>query len=157
MKAVRIQSQGALRTAERTQNLNIIIWPHKSYGKYREHRLLNLILVNRYVCLYFPVARLMAVEDELRGGAIPDIKPRILTDQVCACVYIFLSSLLAKPVMSSNSLHHSCITSRAFAKKSQGSKVMHSTCSHLSKVHVDVAAFHHSLYTRQGGGGIGLI
>ena len=30
----------------------------------------------------------MAVEDELRGGAIPDIKPRILTDQVCACVYI---------------------------------------------------------------------
>lgn len=89
MKAVRIQSQGALRTAERTQNLNIIIWPHKSYSKYREHRLLNLILVNRYVCLYFPVARLMAVEDELRGGAIPDIKPRILTDQVCACVYIF--------------------------------------------------------------------
>lgn len=37
----------------------------------------------------FPVVRLMAVEDELRGGAIPDIKPRILTDQVCACVYIF--------------------------------------------------------------------
>lgn len=31
----------------------------------------------------------MAVEDELRVGAIPDIKPRILTDQVCACVYIF--------------------------------------------------------------------
>lgn len=31
----------------------------------------------------------MAVEDELRGGAIPDIKPRILTDQVCACVYLF--------------------------------------------------------------------
>lgn len=122
MKAVRIQSQGALRTAERTQNLNIIIWPHKSYGKYREHRLLNLILVNRYVCLYFPVARLMAVEDELRGGAIPDIKPRILTDQVCACVYIFLSSLLAKPVMSSNSLHHSCITSRAFAEKVRAAK-----------------------------------
>lgn len=153
MKAVRIQSQGALRTAERTQNLNIIIWPHKSYSKYREHRLLNLILVNRYVCLYFPVARLMAVEDELRGGAIPDIKPRILTDQVCACVYIFLSSLLAKPVMSSNSLHHSCITSRASAKKSQGSKVMHSTCSHLSEAHVDVTTFHHSLHTPQGGGG----
>uniref|UniRef100_A0A3Q3NKX7 Synaptic Ras GTPase activating protein 1a n=1 Tax=Labrus bergylta TaxID=56723 RepID=A0A3Q3NKX7_9LABR len=28
------------------------------------------------------INRLMAVEDELRGGAIPDIKPRILTDQV---------------------------------------------------------------------------
>ncbi|KAM3596440.1 uncharacterized protein V6R79_014434 [Siganus canaliculatus] len=27
------------------------------------------------------ISRLMAVEDELRGGAIPDIKPRILTDQ----------------------------------------------------------------------------
>ncbi|XP_028316824.1 ras/Rap GTPase-activating protein SynGAP-like isoform X4 [Gouania willdenowi] len=27
------------------------------------------------------INRLMAVEDELRGGAIPDIKPRILTDQ----------------------------------------------------------------------------
>ncbi|XP_054601141.1 ras/Rap GTPase-activating protein SynGAP isoform X2 [Nothobranchius furzeri] len=27
------------------------------------------------------IGRLMAVEDELRGGAIPDIKPRILTDQ----------------------------------------------------------------------------
>uniref|UniRef100_A0A8D3A0Y0 Ras/Rap GTPase-activating protein SynGAP-like n=1 Tax=Scophthalmus maximus TaxID=52904 RepID=A0A8D3A0Y0_SCOMX len=35
------------------------------------------------------INRLMVVEDELRGGAIPDIKPRILTDQVCACVYIF--------------------------------------------------------------------
>uniref|UniRef100_A0AAQ4RVD2 Synaptic Ras GTPase activating protein 1a n=1 Tax=Gasterosteus aculeatus aculeatus TaxID=481459 RepID=A0AAQ4RVD2_GASAC len=35
------------------------------------------------------INRLMAVEDELRVGAIPDIKPRILTDQVCACVYIF--------------------------------------------------------------------
>ncbi|XP_056876631.1 ras/Rap GTPase-activating protein SynGAP-like isoform X4 [Takifugu flavidus] len=27
------------------------------------------------------ISRLMAVEDELRGGAIPDIRPRILTDQ----------------------------------------------------------------------------
>ncbi|KAK1880413.1 Ras/Rap GTPase-activating protein SynGAP [Dissostichus eleginoides] len=36
------------------------------------------------------INRLMAVEDELRVGAIPDIKPRILTDQVCACVYIFI-------------------------------------------------------------------
>lgn len=27
-KAVWIQSRGALRTAERTQNLNIIVWPH---------------------------------------------------------------------------------------------------------------------------------
>uniref|UniRef100_A0AAQ4RCW5 Synaptic Ras GTPase activating protein 1a n=1 Tax=Gasterosteus aculeatus aculeatus TaxID=481459 RepID=A0AAQ4RCW5_GASAC len=32
------------------------------------------------------INRLMAVEDELRVGAIPDIKPRILTDQVCASV-----------------------------------------------------------------------
>lgn len=61
----------------------------ESYSKFEEHRLCNSIFVNRYVCFYFPVVRLMAVEDELRGGAIPDIKPRILTDQVCACVYIF--------------------------------------------------------------------
>lgn len=38
----------------------------------------------------------MAVEDELRGGAIPDIKPRILTDQVCAWVYIFYHPYLLK-------------------------------------------------------------
>uniref|UniRef100_A0A3B4AL38 Synaptic Ras GTPase activating protein 1a n=1 Tax=Periophthalmus magnuspinnatus TaxID=409849 RepID=A0A3B4AL38_9GOBI len=44
------------------------------------------------------INRLMAVEDELRVGAIPDIKPRILTDQVCACVYIF--------TIFSNQLHH---------------------------------------------------
>ncbi|XP_075995178.1 ras/Rap GTPase-activating protein SynGAP [Genypterus blacodes] len=40
------------------------------------------------------INRLMAVEDELRGGAIPDIKPRILTDQVCACVFIFILSFI---------------------------------------------------------------
>lgn len=51
---------------------------------------------NRYVSLYFPVVRLMAVEDELRGGAIPDIRPRILTDQVCACVYVFYHPYLPK-------------------------------------------------------------
>lgn len=50
---------------------------------------ISLFLTNRYVSLYFPVVRLMAVEDELRGGAIPDIRPRFLTDQVCACVYVF--------------------------------------------------------------------
>ncbi|KAJ0054921.1 hypothetical protein NL108_007093 [Boleophthalmus pectinirostris] len=44
------------------------------------------------------ISRLMAVEDELRVGAIPDIKPRFLTDQVCACVYIF--------TISSNQSHH---------------------------------------------------
>uniref|UniRef100_A0A671WQS6 Synaptic Ras GTPase activating protein 1 n=1 Tax=Sparus aurata TaxID=8175 RepID=A0A671WQS6_SPAAU len=33
------------------------------------------------------INRLMAVEDELRGGAIPDIKPRILTDQSISQVY----------------------------------------------------------------------
>uniref|UniRef100_A0A096LXV1 Synaptic Ras GTPase activating protein 1 n=1 Tax=Poecilia formosa TaxID=48698 RepID=A0A096LXV1_POEFO len=33
------------------------------------------------------ISRLMAVEDELRGGAIPDIKPRILTDQSLSQVY----------------------------------------------------------------------
>lgn len=38
----------------------------------------------------------MAVEDELRGGAIPDIRPRILTDQVCACVYVFYHPYLPK-------------------------------------------------------------
>lgn len=46
--------------------------------------LFYLFFDKRYVCFYFPVVRLMAVEDELRGGAIPDIKPRILTDQVSA-------------------------------------------------------------------------
>uniref|UniRef100_A0A8C5G816 Ras/Rap GTPase-activating protein SynGAP-like n=1 Tax=Gouania willdenowi TaxID=441366 RepID=A0A8C5G816_GOUWI len=33
------------------------------------------------------INRLMAVEDELRGGAIPDIKPRILTDQTHSASY----------------------------------------------------------------------
>uniref|UniRef100_A0A674N498 Synaptic Ras GTPase activating protein 1 n=1 Tax=Takifugu rubripes TaxID=31033 RepID=A0A674N498_TAKRU len=42
------------------------------------------------------ISRLMAVEDELRGGAIPDIRPRILTDQVCACVYVFYHPYLLK-------------------------------------------------------------
>ncbi|CAF99358.1 unnamed protein product, partial [Tetraodon nigroviridis] len=42
------------------------------------------------------ISRLMAVEDELRGGAIPDIRPRILTDQVCACVYVFYHPYLPK-------------------------------------------------------------
>lgn len=59
----------------------------QSHSTSEERRLHNSPFVNRYVCFYFPVVRLMAVEDELRGGAIPDIKPRILTDQVCACVY----------------------------------------------------------------------
>ncbi|MEQ2299012.1 hypothetical protein AMECASPLE_011212 [Ameca splendens] len=59
----------------------------QSHSTSEEHRLHNFTFVNRFVCFYFPVVRLMAVEDELRGGAIPDIKPRILTDQVCACVY----------------------------------------------------------------------
>lgn len=56
----------------------------------------SLFFINRFVSLYFPVVRLMAVEDELRGGAIPDIRPRILTDQVCACVYVFYHPYLPK-------------------------------------------------------------
>lgn len=55
----------------------------------------------------------MAVEDELRGGAIPDIKPRILTDQVCACVYIFSHASSLKQSCPPNTLPHSCITSTA--------------------------------------------
>lgn len=73
----------------------------------------------------------MAVEDELRVGAIPDIKPRILTDQVCACVYIFYHPYL---------LNQSCpktvciiLTShlKLSAKVSAGEKYeagMHFTC-----------------------------
>lgn len=57
---------------------------------------ISLFFINQYVSLYFPVVRLMAVEDELRGGAIPDIRPRILTDQVCACVYVFYHPYLPK-------------------------------------------------------------
>uniref|UniRef100_A0A3B4UEQ8 Synaptic Ras GTPase activating protein 1 n=1 Tax=Seriola dumerili TaxID=41447 RepID=A0A3B4UEQ8_SERDU len=82
------------------------------------------------------ISRLMAVEDELRGGAIPDIKPRILTDQVCACVYIFYHPY---------SLNQSCpktvciiLTSypELLPKPVQGKKLaafMHFTCSHLFK------------------------
>ena len=44
------------------------------------------------VCFLFALSifRLMAVEDELRVGVVPDIKSRILTDQVCfaACVRV---------------------------------------------------------------------
>lgn len=67
------------------QDLNIIIAQYHIISE--EHRRHNSTFVNRFVCFYFPVVRLMAVEDELRGGAMPDIKPRILTDQVCACVF----------------------------------------------------------------------
>uniref|UniRef100_A0A667XEP7 Synaptic Ras GTPase activating protein 1 n=1 Tax=Myripristis murdjan TaxID=586833 RepID=A0A667XEP7_9TELE len=58
------------------------------------------------------INRLMAVEDELRGGAIPEIKPRILTDQVRACVHVFYHryfKIRLSKVMSKNSLnspHH---------------------------------------------------
>uniref|UniRef100_A0A3B4G690 Ras/Rap GTPase-activating protein SynGAP-like n=1 Tax=Pundamilia nyererei TaxID=303518 RepID=A0A3B4G690_9CICH len=63
------------------------------------------------------INRLMAVEDELRGGAIPDIKPRILTDQVCACVYLFYHPYSLIQSCPKTLLLHSCITSRAFAAK----------------------------------------
>lgn len=59
----------------------------------------------------------MAVEDELRGGAIPDIKPRILTDQVCACVYLFYHPYSLIQSCPKTLLLHSCITSIAFAAK----------------------------------------
>lgn len=80
----------------------------QSHSTSEERRLHNSTFVNRSVCFYFPVVRLMAVEDELRGGAIPDIKPRILTDQVCACVYT-----------TSHVLNHYCITSKSVFHRNQ--------------------------------------
>lgn len=79
----------------------------------------------------------MAVEDELRGGAIPDIKPRILTDQVCACVYIFYHPYLPNQSCPKTA----CITLTSHLKSAQGEKfeaVIHVTCSHLSKLYIDV-------------------
>lgn len=57
----------------------------------------------------------MAVEDELRGGAIPDIKPRILTDQVCACVYIFYHPYLP----NQSCLKTACISLTSHLKSAQ--------------------------------------
>lgn len=92
----------------------------------------------------------MAVEDELRGGAIPDIKPRILTDQVCACVYIFYHPYSLNQSCPPRTLPHSCITSEASAPRVRAAK----SCTPpvlISQEHhdVDVTAFHHSLRTPQ--------
>lgn len=121
---------------ETCQDLNIIIWLHKPTLKLKEHRLHNPIFVNRFVCFYFPVVRLMAVEDELRGGAIPDIKPRILTDQVCACVYIFyhlylLNQSCPKTVCIIPTSHPKHLPKPVQLEKFAA--VIHLTRSHLSK------------------------
>lgn len=79
----------------------------------------------------------MAVEDELRGGAIPDIRPRFLTDQVCACVYVFYHPYL--PKQSCPKTDSIILTSHPEHWAKPGKKkalqdIMHFTCCHLSKV-----------------------
>jgi len=127
---------------EKCQDLNIIIWLYNPTVSLKKHRLHNII------CVYSPVVRLMAVEDEMRVGAIPDIKPRILTDQVCACVYIFYHPYLlnrscpktACIILTSHSVH--------LPKPEKCAAVKHFTFTHLSKVrlsHLKKTCHHETL------------
>lgn len=118
------------------QDLNIIKWPRNSTVNFENTGFIDYFLLTGLFVSIYPVDRLMVVEDELRGGAIPDIKPRILTDQVCACVYIFYH--LYSPNRSCRKTACIILTSHPehFAKARAEEKlaaVMHSTYSHLFK------------------------
>lgn len=144
-------ASGSSEDSERTlKHVKTLI---SSYGHII--RLQNSIFVNRYVCFYFPVVRLMAVEDELRGGAIPDIKPRILTDQVSACVYVFYHPYL----LSQSCSKTVCIILTSYPKhlpKPEQGKSSLLSCASPTAIfqkHICVTSeitFHHLLHTPEG-------
>ena len=97
----------------------------------------------------------MAVEDELRGGAIPDIKPRILTDQVCACVYVFYHPYL----LNQSCPKTVCIILTSYPKLCQSQcrgKSLRLSCTSPITIFpkfvyvTSETTFHHLLHTPEG-------